>query len=268
MEEKVEYEKSLSLQDMLLIIRARLVWIILIVFLCVGVGIAYITFLQKTTYTAVADICVHAKDYEVKQPIKDELGNIYDWEDVPANVAEHIRYQYSALIAPEFQKVFLSNEITTAVKSAGISINVGAVGFAYTEESAFFKITYTYKNHGGDANAIKEEITNVLNQYINKSIEIINDENSTYPSYLKDKLMVTSAATKYNVIVNTGKTTTLLISLLIGLLLSAVFVIILYFIDDTISSKEDVEYLTGVGNLAFIDISANENTNNNLKEKA
>ena len=74
----------------------------------------------------------------------------------------------------------------------------------------------------------------------------------------KNKLINYSLASENNVSVNSGTTKTLLLAVLIGVVLSAVLVIILYFTDNTIKGKEDVEYLTGIGNLAVIDLYANQ----------
>ncbi|MBO5926771.1 MAG: hypothetical protein J6Q38_04375 [Clostridia bacterium] len=252
MEEKVEFEKTLSLVEIMRVIRSRFIWILLIVIASVGVGVAYTTFIQKTEYTAVNAICVQAGDYT----ITDAEGN-----EIPSNIAEHTKYQYSALIAPEFEKVLKSAEILKAVKERGVNVNVSALKFNYTEESAFFEISYTFSAHGGDANVIKAQVANTLNEYVKASIEIIDDENSIYPTYLKNKLIRISNASQEGVSAKTGKTTTIILSFLVGLVLSAVLVISLYFIDDTINVKDDVEKITGLSNIALIDISFNESLN-------
>ncbi len=249
MEEKVEFEKTLTLTDIVNVIRARFLWIVLIVAVCVAVGFAYISLFQKTTYTASSSICVQAKDY---------IYTDIDGKEMTTNVAEHTKYQYSALIAPEYEKVLTSNDIANAIKSQGIDLNVSGLSFKFTEDSAFFEVSYTYKAHGGDATIIKRQISNALNEYIKKSIEIIDNENSVYPEYLKNKLINYSLATESNVSVNTGTTKTLILAVLIGIVLSAILIIILYFTDNTVKGKEDVEQFTGIGNLAVIDLYPNQ----------
>ena len=249
MEEKVELEKTLNFADIVNVIRARFIWIVLIVAVCVAVGCVYISLFQKTTYTASSSVCVQAKDY---------IYTDSDGKETTTNVAEHTKYQYSALIAPEYEKVLKSNDIASAIKSQGIDLNVSGLSFKFTENSAFFEVSYTYKAHGGDQTIIKRQISNALNEYIKKSIELIDEEGSVYPEYLKNKLINYSLASENNVSVNSGTTKTLLIAILIGIVLSAVLVIVLYFTDNTIKGKEDVEYLTGIGNLAVIDLYANQ----------
>ena len=249
MEEKVELEKTLTLSEIIRVIKTHFIWLMLIIIASIGVGVAYISLVQETEYTATSVVCVQAKNYT----ISDEETGL----EKPANVAEHTKYQYSALLAPEFEKVLKSAEIVKKIKETGNTINVGSVGFKYTEGSAFFEISYTYSVYGGNANIIKEQVANNLNMYIESAIEIINDENSSY-GFLKDKLVPISLASKDYVSVNTGRLLTVSISFIIGLVLAVVLIVILYFTDDTITNKDDVELIIGVSNLAFIDISTNE----------
>ena len=249
MEEKVEFEKTLSIEEIVNIVRARFIWIVLIIAVCVAVGVGYISLFQKTTYTATSSICVQAKDY---------VYTDVDGKETTTNVAEHTKYQYSALIAPEYEKVLKSHDIASAIKAQGIDLNVSGLSFKFTENSAFFEVSYTYQALGGDAKVIKQQIANALNEYIKRGIDIIDDTNSVYPEYLKNKLINYSLASESNVSINTGATKTLILALLIGVVLSIGLVILLYFTDNTIKGKEDLEFLTGIGNLAVIDLYANQ----------
>ncbi len=249
MEEKVEMEKTIKISDILYVAKRNLIWISLIVLACVVLGYAYFSLLQKTEYTVTGSLCVQAKDYI----ITDSEGN-----EVTTNTAEHTKYQYSALIAPEYENVLKSADIVNALKEQGISINISDVKFDFKESSAFFDVSYTMSVHGGDANIIKEQAAIRLNGYLEKSIEVINADNSVYPDYLKDKLVYFSMASADNVAVNNGFMKTMLISILLGVVLSVVLVVIVYFADNTLKDKEDLENISGVSNLAIIDLSVNQ----------
>ncbi len=249
MEEKVEFEKTLTISDIVLIIRRRFLLIVLIIFACVAIGYGYTALFQKTKYTAKSSVCVQANDYVIVDS---------DGKEITTNVAEHTKYQYSALIAPEYEKVLRSSEIASALKNQGLDINISSLSFTFTDDSAFFDVSYTYSVHGGNSAVIKQQVANTLNEYIKMSIEVINDENSVYPTYLKDKLINYSSASAENVSVNSGFTLTLLLAFLIGIVLSAIFVIVLYFTDNTIKDKEDAENLTGFANLAVVDLYHNQ----------
>ena len=260
MEEVKESGKLLSLNEIMILIRSKIIWILIIIFACLGCGVLFVALKQKTTYTAVSSVCVQAKYYidkedEFGNPMVDSEGNIIREE---ANVAEHTLYQYSALIAPEYEKVLKSNEIAKAVAKENININVGAISFSYTEKSAFFTIKYSYSQHGGDADKIKADMASALNAYIDVSIKTINDPNSAFPEYLKEKLLVYSIADKNNVATSNGYLKTIILALMAGILVSAIFIMILFLANDTVSSKEVVERLTNVPNLALIDISSNQ----------
>ncbi|MBO5851193.1 MAG: hypothetical protein J6R29_02540 [Clostridia bacterium] len=56
------------------------------------------------------------------------------------------------------------------------------------------------------------------------------------------------------------------LSLVLGIMLSAILVLIAYFIDDTVSSREDIERIVGVPTIAFIDISTNATLSNENKD--
>lgn len=247
MEENKEISKSLSFSEIMRIIRTRLVWIILIMVFCLAVGISFVVLVQKTTYSATIGVCVQANNYMEKN----ENG-----EYVEVEVPEHTKYQYSALLASEYQKVLTSNEIINEISKSGVVINVDSLKFTYTESSAFFTITYSYKTRTSEPEIVKNQVAETLNKYIDASIEVIDKEDSKFPVYLKDKLMVYSRA--LDVAESKGSAVTILLSLVIGALLSMIFVVAMYFIDDTINTKEDVERIAGVSNLAFIDISVNE----------
>ncbi len=262
MEEKVSFQKTLTLSEIMRVIKTRFVWLILIIVACVGVGVAYITFMQETSYTATSVVCVQAKNYTI---LDEETGL-----EKPANVAEHTKYQYSALLAPEFEKVLKSAEMVKKIRETGNDIVIGKVSFKFTENSAFFEISYSYSAFGGDDETIKAQVANDLNKYLEDAIEIINEDNSSY-GFLKDKLIPISKASKEYVSVDTGRVKTVVLSLVIGLALCVVLVVVLYFTDDTVTSKDDVEFITGVSNLAFIDISTNEvvaKPNNNKNKGA
>ncbi len=245
MQEKVEYEKTLTISDVVEIIKNRFIWIVLIILVCVASGYAYTSLVQKTSYTATSSLCVQAKNYVYIDA---------DGKEVTSNLSEHTKYQYSALIAPEYENVLKSPEIINALIAEGVKINPASLSFKFGESSAFFSVSYTYSVHGGDTEVIKAQVANLLNEYIKKSIEVIDDENSIYPEYLKDKLINVSVASSNAVSVDTGVTKIILVSILIGVILSALLIITLYFADNTIKNREDVDSITGLSNLAVIDL--------------
>ena len=253
-EEKVG--RALSLSEILLVIRTNIIWILIFIFASLAVGVAYVKLVQKTTYTATVGFYVNA-----------ELA----YKEEGVNIAEHTAYQYSALIAPEYEKVLKSQEMKAFLDSKcdedGVAkLNFSSINFVYTESSAFFNVTYSYSAHGGDPNQIKKDISSALNYFVKNTVEKLDNEtidrnNDGVGEYkygiLRNKLVVIAAANENTVGVSTGTVKTMFLALVIGVLLAAIFVLLVYFIDDTISSREDIERIMGVSTIAFIDISTN-----------
>ena len=256
-EEKVG--RALSLSEILLVIRTNIIWVLIFIFASLAVGVAYVKLVQKTTYTATVSFYVNAE---------------YAFEEVNPDKkpSEITAYQYSALIAPEYEKVLKSQEMKVYLDEKCVTdgvnkLNFSNINFVYTESSAFFDITYSYSENGGDVDEIKKGIVESLNYFAKETVQKLDNEMidrdgdgiAEGPKYgaLRNKLVVIGAASEGKVSVSTGTVKTMFLALVIGVLLAAIFVLLVYFIDDTISSREDIERIMGVSTIAFIDISTN-----------
>ena len=245
MEGKNQKEQGISIADLLGVLRGGIIWIIGITFVCLALGFFYAFGMQETSYTAKLNAYYYVTSYETSSGEKVE-------------VQEHTRYQYSALLAQDCEAVFKSNDIVSEVVPQIQGINIGAIKFEVVEDSPLFTVSYTVSKRGGDANAIKQEVADMLNAYVNASIEVIND-NTGEPHWHKDKIFVNSFASKDTVSTNTGRGKIILLSLAAGLVIAVVFVLIKHFLDDTVTSREQVEAITDTQIIALIDISANMN---------
>lgn len=264
-----ERENKLSLGEVFKTLREGLIWIIIITLLFAGLGVAYALGYQKTSYTARVDAYI----FTDKLYTEDEDGLRSE------GISEHVAYQYCAMLVPQCKPVFTSNEVLNEVSKSGIYLK-GGLNFIVNEDSPYFSITYTYSQHGGNANAIKSEVAKTLNDYVSKSIETINTatvEDSLGNTkikygYLSEKIFVYSDASPQDVTTNTGRTKTVIIATLIGLVASIIFVFIKNFLSDAVSTKEQVEAITGNQTIATIDISTNidvrEKTEKKKGEKA
>ncbi|MBR6737033.1 MAG: hypothetical protein IKL82_01550 [Clostridia bacterium] len=242
MEENVQKEQTLSVADLLEIIRAGLIWIVAITLVCLALGVGYAYGVQPTSYTAKLNAYFYVDSYENID------GEKYE-------VSEHTRYQYSALLAQECETVFKSNDVVSIVKQQVPGINVSAVKFSVREDSPFFTVSYTISVHGGDQKALKQQVVDTLNNYVMKSMDVIND--NANPHWHKGKIYVNSLASVDNVSVNAETVKTIALAFIAGLVLSVVFVLLKHFLDDTVNSREQVEIITGTQIIALIDISAN-----------
>ena len=243
MEEKFQKEQGISVSDILEVLRAGIIWIVIITFIGLALGIGYAFGMQKTTYTAKLNAYYYVSSYE------NINGEKYE-------VSEHTRYQYSALLAKDSETVFKGNDILSTVVPQVPGVNVSAMKFTVYEDSPLFVVSYSISVKGGDPAVHKAEVAKILNDYINKSIDKINDDTGE-PHWHKDKIFVSSLATADSVSVDTGRTKSIALGFIAGLVLAVVFVLLKHFLDDTVNSREQVEIITGTQIIALIDISAN-----------
>lgn len=239
-----EKERSLTIEEIFKMLKKGLVWIILITLLSSIVGGVYAFFFKETKYVAKLSAQVFTRTYE------DSVGNE---EELP----EYTAFQYCSMLVPHVQVVFKSNEVMNKVKADGIDIK-GSINFVVTNDSPYFSVTYTYSELGGNVDEIKREVSETLNAYINKCIEIVDSDKKHYP-YLCEKIIVYSESNVKDVTASTGKILTILIAFVIGLVLSVVLVIITNMFDDRIYNKEQVEAITDIQCIAVIDISSKVN---------
>ncbi len=260
MEQVTENQKSLSFADVFRILRGGIVWIIIITILCLGVGGVYAFALKKTTYTAKLNAQIYVESYTNNQSGDEEY------------VPEHTRFQYSALLAQKVNMLLTNKDVINGVASeayGGIKLK-GGLSVVPEEEQPFFTVTYTYSQKGGDTKKIKSEVAETLTDYVENAIKYIDDNSDKYPWFTvdssvldpnqtvpKSKIIVFSNPQPSDVTASTGKATVLLISLVIGLVLSVIFVFIKNSFDDTVTTKEDIERITKNQVIATIDISHN-----------
>ncbi|MBO7214076.1 MAG: hypothetical protein J6V66_01115 [Clostridia bacterium] len=257
-------ESKLSLGEIFKTLREGLVWIIVITILFAGLGVLYALGYQKTNYTARVDAYI----FTDKLYTEDKDG--FNTE----GISEHVAYQYCAMLVPQCKPVFTSNEVLNEVNKAGIYLK-GSINFIVNEDSPYFSITYTYSQQGGDKAAIKHEVAKTLNDYVTKSIETINtatveDANGNQKikyGYLSEKIFVYSDASPSDVSMATGRTRTVMLATLIGIVVAIIFVLIKNILSDAISTKEQVESITDNQIIATIDISSNLDNREKIDKK-
>lgn len=240
-----EKEKSLSFSDILGVLRGGIVWIIVITILCTAIGGVYAFLFKKTTYTAKLNAQIYVETY--RNPTTDED------EAVP----EHTRFQYAALLADKCSALIMSKDVMNAcnevLKEMGLNLS-GGLSIVPEEDQPFFTVTYTYSQKGGDVAEIKEQVAKTLNAFFDEAKKYIDSKPDIYPWHA-NKMIVYSYAQEKDVSASTGKAGVIAIAFLIGLVLSIVFVLVKNAFDDTVTTKEQIELITGSQIIATIDIS-------------
>ncbi len=238
-----EKESKLSVADIFKILREGIVWMVIITILFGALGIVYAVGYKKTTYVATVDAYLFTDELYVEQTGSSE------------KLQEYMAYQYCAMLVPQISKVLTSNEVASAAHEAKIYLK-GSLSFSIHEESPYFSISYTYKQHGGNPEAIKREVAKTLNDYVLKSIETINS-GDVEAGYLKDKINVYSKADWKDVTSTTGRTKTVMLATFLGVIVSIAFVLIKRLLSDTVMTKEQIENITKNQIIATVDISTN-----------
>ena len=237
-----ERESKLSVADIFKILREGIVWLVIITVLFASLGIVYAVGYKKTTYTATVDAYLFTDTVYVEETNSSE------------KLQEYMAFQYCAMLVPQISKVLTSNEVMTEANKAGIYLK-GSLSFSVVEESPYFSITYTYKEHGGDPEAIKKEVAKTLNDYVAKSIETI-DSGDVQAGYLKDKINVYSNADWKDVSSSTGRVKTVILVTFVGFVVAVLFVLVKRLLSDTIMTREQIESITNNQVIATVDISA------------
>ena len=242
MEVANEKEKSLSFADILGVLRSRIIWIIAITVLCTVIGGVYAFAFKKPTYTAKLNAMIYVETYKNQVTEEDK------------EVDEHIRYQYASLIAEEIGTFLLS---PTVLNACGQDLK-GSLSVTPTEDQPVFTVTYTYQKKGGDSNLVKAEVAETLNKFMDKAVEFMgnSDDGTDRFKWYSGKIVVFSEAQPKDVSASTGKLGVILIAFAIGLVLSVIFVLVKNAFDDTITTKEQIEAITGNQIIATIDISS------------
>ena len=115
-------------------------------------------------------------------------------------------------------------------------ISANNIGIEYDEDSLIFSITYTSSSKK-DAEAKLEVVYKVLEENIN----------------ILDEAEVKKTDRDFTTTSDSGLTKAILIGAVVGVVVSVMTVLIIYALDNTVRSKAEMEELTGVGVIAFIE---------------
>ena len=239
-EETSNYEEGLSLKDVFGIIYKNLVAILIIIAVAVGSGLL-IAINQKPTYTAKKDVIVTCSV-------------------TTGSTSEYNNYTLSIKVIPDIATIVVKNENILsranqiyANTNGNSKIKVANVQIGSSEESVVVTFAYT--------DVSKELAETKLNAFYKACDEIVCASNgqggSTFFPWEVDFQAMTEGATSIQT--NSPKVKTVVIAGVIGVVVAALFVVIRTLMDDTVTSKEELERVTGVKLFAYIDeISADE----------
>lgn len=218
--EKSFEERGLSLSDLFFLAKKNLLMILIIIFCFILGGSIYGFGIRKTTYTADATAIVMAES---------STSTVNGYQD----------YLYSNYLINTFKDFIISDSVMELVKEElgeyGLSKEqiINSITVSVTTNSLIVRIKAKAGQHD-----LAVELANTV---LNKAMEAANvKENDDYKySVLANKLIDMEYA--YEAIGSRGALTILVISTLLGVIISFGIVLIKYLVDDTFTSKEEFE---------------------------
>lgn len=266
--------EGVSLGDILFVLKKNWLLILIITFVCTLVGGIYGLFINKPTYSAKVTSIIQAEhsasteasDFSYSTYLVKSFPDIIKSDVVALKIAEDVLDdRYTENIDGNGVKTYVNNKTNAAIsdtqysrllKSKAHAIQKGTT-ITNTTNSLILTISYKTKIiEGYTEEEIQDEVVLITNLLIDKTREVFDatDEHGDliYPIFANKIVQLTFAdeATKTR-----GLFKIVLIAFAIGLVASVAVALIRYFADDTLTSKEEIEKITGANLLAFIEKS-------------
>lgn len=244
MEEKRELvEKSGVTFKELFIVFKRLWVVMLAVVVIVTAGITFIAN-KKTaqTYCASVQLRVRANNPDTASDLAEQFMSLINVRDFTDDVSNGRRADTTGSDG----NVYVSEEIfDDYVKFEGS----GRISAYASDNTVYFNVTYTSTYNETVARYTLQQIVYSLNNVANMS-----DDDGFVSPYLAGKLVYEQGISKISTWTpekNTKRQT--LIGVILGVLLDALIVFLVYKFDDTVKTKEELERITGALFITYIE---------------
>jgi capsular polysaccharide biosynthesis protein len=222
----VEHSTAPNPSSFFRILRKNLVLIILITVFCGLMGTMYSVLKVKPVYTA-------SRSVMLKTSVKvDEVTPTVQGSVTLAKMYLH-----------QVEKTMYSpNVIEEATKRYGVEkgrLSAGAVSVNYGSESLIFKVSYT----AASEREAKEKLSSLIDAASIRLSDIIKANDVALVNVQNDAdISVSSSFNKF-----------IVLGVALGVILAVAVVMLKYALDNTVKSKAEYEYLTGVSVVAVID---------------
>lgn len=230
MENNVNNSEQMAIPIFKILYR-NLLLIVLITILCAFLSLGYSVLRVKPTYTASRSVILRTT------MSREEGGNASNLLSNQATLAK--------LYLPNIAKLIKSPDVVAEVNEAydndNEKINRSAIGVKYGEQSLIFTISYTDKT----AELAEEKLNAVIDTFA------ISDQFQDCVQ-AEDAQLIHTQKECY-VIKSTTHVKYALIGGVVGVIISIVVATLTYMLDNTIKSKNEIEELTGVYLLSYID---------------
>lgn len=230
----VETPRSTSPLSFLSVLYKNLVLIILLTVLCTACGVLYGVLKTKPIYTASLSVIL-------KTEVSDYSGEMSSERNEATLAKIYLRDVERAIKTPK-----VLEKANSIYNVEGDKLSAGAISINYGASSLIFSISYSAL----DVDVAKAKLSALVQASAEKLEEVIEAESVTLIE-VQNKIDVKESSSFNKVVV---------FSAFVGLLISLVIVFVKYALDNTVKSKSEFEYITGVSVLAVID-KVEENKN-------
>jgi len=237
-------EKSISLGELFFLAKKNIILILIITIVCTAIGGVYGLFIKERSYTASATTMVMVDTSKQSTVTSTEYSN----------------YMYSTYLINTYKDFVVSHKVidevvTNLANSKGYVLTYKTIteNLSISNDQNSLVVTLSYTAHGNEK---EQESIDVVNEILKTSIKIVDEEklesDSTKLKYfiLSNSVQPIDYAT--SAIGKRGASTIIIISFVVGLVISFGIILIKYLTDDTFKSKEEFKRIFGIDVIATI----------------
>lgn len=260
-----EEQSGISLREIFFLFRKNLLLIIIVTFICTACGFGYARFIRKPTYTANAtfvvqpdtiatDVSSEYQSYQYGGYLVDSVVSFVVSDPVMEKVAENLLIEDGEAEPSETKILALADKIkkNTSVSSGQSSL---IVTVSYNLTSEFDTDDENSDRAAKICNMIVSASKEIADQKkLDEEGHVLKDDNGKdmYRFYIYANKIESFSRAKDSK--KSTKTLTITaIGCIIGIVLSCGFALIRYLVDDTYSSKDELERVTGAPVLTYIE---------------
>lgn len=235
-QENVNEEKGISLNEIMQLLWRNIILIAIITVIATACGVGYAMRI-KPTYTATRSLIVKAYNEDSSSSSSNSYNDItVATKELPT-------------IAEFFKKPAV---LKSALEKYGTGGNGGKIlsnnlSVSYDTTTRFLTVSYTDGN--------EEVAVEMVKCIVQAGTEVVEEKNvdGTAKYFNVSVELMTADDNEATVKVNLSRSKYIVIGFLLGLVLAVAIVFIKYFMDDTVRSKEELENISGVKMLAYLD---------------
>ncbi len=235
-EKNFEQESGVTFGELFSLFKKNIIFIIIITLFCTIIGAIYGLVFKETTYKAQTQAMV------VSQTAPGDQSNEYQ------------NYLLSNYMVNTFKGFLTSDAVLKAVsEKTGISPKALREKVSVTTDSGNLLVTISYESNNSEeaikvANAIVEEAIRLSNE---KKIVGDKEEYTVAGGFLANKLFLLNEATETTG--SRGASVIIIITFLVGVILSYGIILVKYLMDDTYTSKTEFEETFGINVLTLVE---------------